>query len=879
MLQTQSPVTGNNPQPATSGIDRAALRVVLDKMLQSHMLPAHARESIKNRLDDKGGRWIEDIDEPGLEKFVAWLNPEIERLNERIRADAKAAADAKASPKAAKPTTARPAAAAKPGKAKASPKVAKAGGGAPAAAPKPAEATLLPDLEQAGQFIEALTGSRDTVVTFQTFSDNKSALNGGGDPLAKIIHGSLAECAAQLTELNQQGAGIFVCVNETDLKGRAASNIIRIRAVWGDFDKEGAIARAHAAAEKLPPSIEVESSPGKRHLYWLADGIEPYAFKLRMDALTPAIGADPSAKSIERVLRTPGFFHRKGEPVMVKLLSAYGERRYTEAQIIAAFGLETGPATFDSGRGAAPDRDAFSYVISPKDERLLADALDYLDPEPYSTWQTVGSALSRSGEAGARLFVEWSRPAKTFNPLTGEKDCREKLEVLAKDAKSRYPAIFTMAQSAGWDMQASMREASGRSAENSADTDVPDEVPPQKPDAAQLEWPPGVVGEIADYILASSRMPVRSFAIAGTLTAASYIIHNRAHVGYTDTPLNLYQVLIGDTGRGKEDPRKAIKRLIDACSDHDMTANISETMSSDTALLRALSNHPALLMMSDEYGMFMQSAMQGRNDLRRDLVKELMSLYGLGRNFHAGKRYAQAKDNIDRTDKPYVVVLGTTTEEELFPGMNMTSINNGSVNRNIYIYPDGNPKPNRRPSLEVPPALIEKLRKLSSPFDHKDLALEHGPGAEKLIADFGDNLRKEGAFANLWSRAEESAIRVAGVLAFCDGKVITVEHVRWAIKYVSASIEAFAIKSETGITEGVFDKQLSKALKIIRDPRHYSGDLQFSDFTRKGKMPRGKLVKEMKLKKRDLDDVLDHLFESGQIQRGKDGATEIFWPA
>ena len=103
MLQTQSPVTGNNPQPATSGIDRAALRVVLDKMLQSHMLPAHARESIKNRLDDKGGRWIEDIDEPGLEKFAAWLNPEIERLNERMRADAKAAADAKARPGKAKP--------------------------------------------------------------------------------------------------------------------------------------------------------------------------------------------------------------------------------------------------------------------------------------------------------------------------------------------------------------------------------------------------------------------------------------------------------------------------------------------------------------------------------------------------------------------------------------------------------------------------------------------------------------------------------------------------------------------------------------------------------------------------------------------------------
>ena len=55
------------------------------------------------------------------------------------------------------------------------------------------------------------------------------------DPLARISHGSLAapHCNT-LKQLSAAGAGIYVVINETDFRGRATANIVRVRAYFVD---------------------------------------------------------------------------------------------------------------------------------------------------------------------------------------------------------------------------------------------------------------------------------------------------------------------------------------------------------------------------------------------------------------------------------------------------------------------------------------------------------------------------------------------------------------------------------------------------------------------------------------------------------------------
>ena len=71
---------------------------------------------------------------------------------------------------------------------------------------------------------------------FQTFDDNKQRK----DPsLTRILNGSLDEHYETLCRLNAAGAGIYVTVNETDLKGRSIANILNVRAVFQEADRPG----------------------------------------------------------------------------------------------------------------------------------------------------------------------------------------------------------------------------------------------------------------------------------------------------------------------------------------------------------------------------------------------------------------------------------------------------------------------------------------------------------------------------------------------------------------------------------------------------------------------------------------------------------------
>lgn len=272
-------------------------------------------------------------------------------------------------------------------------------------------------LYDATRFIEALTGSADTPCTFQTFDDAPTKRQ----HLARILHGTLAEQGESLRELNQQGAGVFVTVNATDGNGRKRENITGVRALFADFDGPDAMKNADAAAAKLPPSIVVESSPGKRHLYWLVNDVTLGEFEALMPLLIKAVGSDPAVKDVSRVLRLPGFMHNKGEPVPVKLLSADPALRYGKDAILGGFGIDAGVMASTTAKESHSD--PFATMPDPfwTAERLR-EVLGSLDPNiSREKWRVVGFALKNQlgAEAAAPLFKEWSRRANRISEKTG----------------------------------------------------------------------------------------------------------------------------------------------------------------------------------------------------------------------------------------------------------------------------------------------------------------------------------------------------------------------------------------------------------------------------------------------------------------------------
>jgi hypothetical protein len=190
--------------------------------------------------------------------------------------------------------------------------------------PEQGHVILMIDRAEAERFLKALNPSPEARFTFQSFDDSKQRKEERRkakkkDLFARIRHGTLAQHWDELVKLNARGAGIYVCVNETNGKGRKKTNITRIRAVFVDLD--GAPLDPVMSAE-IEPDIVIESSPGRFHSYWKFAGEMPLdQFEPLQKALAARFNGDPEVFDLPRVLRLPGFIWRKGAPFRSRIIS------------------------------------------------------------------------------------------------------------------------------------------------------------------------------------------------------------------------------------------------------------------------------------------------------------------------------------------------------------------------------------------------------------------------------------------------------------------------------------------------------------------------------------------------------------------------------
>lgn len=168
----------------------------------------------------------------------------------------------------------------------------------------------------------------DKFVTFQTFDDSAAKRLF----LARILHGPLEKHAPTLIRLNAKRAGVYMMVNAGDGKGRAKRNVIAVRALFLDLDSAPLPDSWH-----LLPHLLVRSSPGRHQIFWLVEGILLHEFSTMQEALANHYGGDTSVTDLPRVMRLPGFYHHKREPVMVQLLEARRAPPYSRQEVLAAW--------------------------------------------------------------------------------------------------------------------------------------------------------------------------------------------------------------------------------------------------------------------------------------------------------------------------------------------------------------------------------------------------------------------------------------------------------------------------------------------------------------------------------------------------------------
>jgi hypothetical protein len=322
-----------------------------------------------------------------------------------------------------------------------------------ATVPAPGKAIVLtPDKATAQRYLTLLDELTEEF-TFQTFDDNKERKVKDGD-LARIFNGTLDQHYDQLVELNQRGAGVFITVNQTDLKGRKLANIIRPRCVFQEADRSG------APVPPLPPHIVVESSPGKFHRYWLidtdADPVEWPQWSAVERRMVADFGSDPNAKDPARVLRLPGFFHLKNpaQPHLVRIVEESTAQAFTWDAITQAIP----PLTEDP-----PNHDELRAVSGTgiREPLKTGSAMCGIDPDcDYGVWLKIGMALhhaSGGSGAGFALWDGWS--AQGSNYQSGETAYKWKSFGSYQGTPVTLASLFEEAQRGTWQWSEGVKAA------------------------------------------------------------------------------------------------------------------------------------------------------------------------------------------------------------------------------------------------------------------------------------------------------------------------------------------------------------------------------------------------------------------------------------
>lgn len=311
--------------------------------------------------------------------------------------------------------------------------------------------------------------------TFCAIDDNKDRISWkkvepgnakfGAD--IQTMHGALNTHIDQLTKLNQNGYGVFVTVNETDLKGREYKNIIGIRAFFADFDEPDAARIEYLKSLTLAPTLIVETSPNKHHAYWVVRDASLEDFKKYESILVESFlskGVDKGIKDLPRVLRLPGFYHVKQDSKKGIQCSPF----LTSIQYVgAAYSFSEFAAFVDclpKGENVKATKKKLELVsdfdaldaLSGEQISDLSSALEHLKtPElvdDYSSWLEVGMSLKESGIPIAfDLWDAWSQSSIKYDAdITLAKWDSFKRQGGNGETVRSYKSILALAQKNGW---------------------------------------------------------------------------------------------------------------------------------------------------------------------------------------------------------------------------------------------------------------------------------------------------------------------------------------------------------------------------------------------------------------------------------------------
>jgi hypothetical protein len=221
---------------------------------------------------------------------------------------------------------------------------------------------------------------------------------------------------------------------------------------------------------------------------------------------------------------------------------------------------------------------------------------------------------------------------------------------------------------------------------------------------------PGLVSDIAHWILSASRVPQKRFAVA-----AAIIIVGLAAARHLKTPtrsqLNIYMLLIAKTANGKDAPLTAAKNILRAARLREMIGPAGGA--SDISVYLHCHAYPVTLLPIDEFGDILAANNAHNASSHAQKLNAAYKIMWSGGQVPVPK--AASRGNIT-LDDPFVSMMASSTPKQFFNAVSSKQAEDGLLNRMLMISVEKFAPFNKKSGDigDVPVEIAERLRSLAN---------------------------------------------------------------------------------------------------------------------------------------------------------------------
>lgn len=580
--------------------------------------------------------------------------------------------------------------------------------------------------------------------------------------------GTLTEYEPELTRLNKDVFCIYVGINETKTNSRKLADIVKCRAIWVEDDT---VRDSPRKDFPIPPSMVVESSLGKYHYYWLTETDKFDEWNAVMATMVNDWGCDIQAKDLSRVMRLPGFNHRKDleHPFKCRIVEAEGFV-YTWEKIKEKF-----PPVITVN--LTPNQNKSDYS---EDEaiRTLMNSENYHGNLVSISMSLTNRGVSRQMQLhtlrGLMDSIPHDKRRKEWAHRAGDQHLLECIDTALKKVES---------------------EIDEKDQEDAVNVDdVPDFEQPEIIDD-KITFPPGMAGDLCKEIYESSPYPNKAISLAAGVGILGGVLGRRYNV--SGTGLNIYISVMGRSGLGKAAAKNSISRLLRGGGG---PMNIGGTFlgparfTGPKAIFDTLSNGMSRICVMEEAGLMGASQAGDGAGITRALL-DLFTSSGYG-EIAGNEAYSNSDNSIKVLNSPALSVINVSTPESFLQALSdKKAETSGEIARNWMLKTNADkPKINRSQRKNFSVDLLKRFNTLI-----KECQIYQDPDNDLKVVDvkipehiyddadkwveLENKYYKEGDIlrSTICSRAFIKVLKIAGCVSIFNGyDCIGEEEYKWA---------------------------------------------------------------------------------------------------